>query len=95
MNKNGMMAATMMYMAAMAEATDIRPQEILREQPARRENKEIIPNGCKKYYFTKSGQHFKDKPNGYEIIFECIAMNDKSACNKFLNFTNLCRKAKK
>lgn len=76
-----MLAATMAYMAAMAESSDTKTKEIWKEE--QRESKEVIPNGCKKYYFTKSGEYFTEKPNGYEIVFECIAINNKSAIKKF------------
>jgi len=83
MSKNAILVATMMYMGAMQETGIIEPKEIRQEKPKQKDSKEIIPNGCKKYYFTKSGEHYTEKPKGYEIVFECIASNVKTAVKKF------------
>lgn len=54
------------------------------------EPKKIIPKGCKEYFFTKSGAMFITyKPNGYEVVFECFASNDKNALKKFDKFLTL------
>ena len=52
----------------------------------KREKKEIIPKGCKKYFFAQSG-YFDTKPfredGGRTCIYSCIAMSEKSAVKKF------------
>ncbi len=47
--------------------------------------KQIIPKGCKKYYFTRGGRFDTDdsKWDDVDYIFDCIAMNEKSAMKKF------------
>lgn len=56
-------------------------REILNKQPP----KKIIPKGCKKYYFTRGGRFDTDdsKWDDVDYIFDCIAMNEKSAMKKF------------
>lgn len=47
--------------------------------------KEVIPKGCKKYFFTISGSFCTDQKewNDVTYVFECIASNDKVAEKKF------------
>lgn len=50
--------------------------------------KSIIPAGCKKYFFTSTGSIYTIKPEGLNVVFECIAMSDKSAQKKFDKWYN-------
>ena len=44
---------------------------------------EVIPKGCKKYYFSSSGILHNSLPKGTESVFECIASSEKVARRKF------------
>jgi len=59
---------------------------------SKRPIKTPVPKGCKEYFFLQSGRFFNDRPRkdgGYEVVFECIAANDKSAQRKFDKFKTL------
>jgi len=42
-----------------------------------------IPKGCKEYMFNKHGGFSTEKMRRDEVVFKCIALNDKSAKKKF------------
>jgi hypothetical protein len=41
-----------------------------------------IPKGCKEYFFNQEGKFSTIES---EIVFKCVAVNDKSAIKKFNN----------
>lgn len=47
--------------------------------------KKPIPNGCKKYFFTRTGSFCTDQKeyNDITYVFDCIASSDKVAKKKF------------
>lgn len=52
--------------------------------------KKVVPKGCNKYYFTKSGNMSIEGETYSDVnyVFDCIAMNEKSARKKFDKFIN-------
>jgi len=42
-----------------------------------------IPKGAKEYWFNENGGFSTEKMRRDEIVFKCIAINDKSAKKKF------------
>ena len=44
----------------------------------------VIPKGCRMFYFDKDGQEVPVKTEG--IVFDCVALNSKSAAIKFKNY---------
>ncbi len=48
-----------------------------------------IPKGCKEYFFNKNGGFSNRYMRHDELVFKCVASNDKSAIRKFHNWDNL------
>ena len=45
----------------------------------------IIPKGCKEYWFDKNGELPNWAGRG-DVVFKCVAANEKSAIRKFNNW---------
>ena len=45
--------------------------------------KKIVPKGCKTYYFDRYGQYRFDQMTNIELVFSCVALNEKSAFKKY------------
>ena len=50
------------------------------------EPKKIIPKGCKEYFFEENGKFEPYEYKGVNYIFNCVALNEKSAVAKFERF---------
>lgn len=46
-------------------------------------SKQVIPKGCKEYWFNEKGYFSTEGMRYDEIVFKCIASNGKVAKNKF------------
>lgn len=76
-------------MTAMAMLdSSVEPQQLIR-RPDRTTRHEVIPYGCKKYYFNEYGELFENANEILSVqIFTCIAINKKSAHKKYQKFLN-------
>lgn len=68
--------------AAMAGLMDGMPIPIDPEEISGTKAK-ICPKGCKQYFFNSSGEYSTNHMLKPECIFECFAINEKSAIKKF------------
>jgi hypothetical protein len=48
----------------------------------------VVPKGCKQYFFNDKGEFSTEKMLKSEVIFKCIASNDKNAVKKFRAFAD-------
>lgn len=73
--------------AAVAMMGDVFPETAKQKEHIDRTTRhEVIPNGCKKYYFYSDGDYVtSDKMvgDGSRYPFTCIASNDDNAKRKF------------
>lgn len=79
-----MMMGAMMAMDSTQSSTGYPDDnsEILRKSKSK--PKEVIPKGCKKYWFSVTGRFYNDYPGDhYNIVFECIAKDDRNAERKY------------
>ena len=70
----------------MLAADSGRPQhEKARKEIVKSLKEKPIPKGRKKYHFNSEGEFRTDKMLRTEVVFKCIASNDKNAIRKFKN----------
>ena len=65
---------------AMAANIDNNYSDYKDDELSKIDNKPVVPNGCKKYYFNNEGIFISDDVDFY---FTCIAINESSAKKKF------------
>lgn len=81
MSKKSTLGMLAMF-AAMASSFE-QPTVRRRREPIHIEPKEkSIPKGCKEYKFDRDGC-FSDDVYDREVVFKCIARDDKNAIRKF------------
>lgn len=83
MSKIGKRLALAMMMAAMASG-DLTSDFL--EEPKEKELDLIvkrIPKGCREYFFNDKGEYSTTHMLKTECVFECYAINDKSAIKKY------------
>ncbi len=78
------MAAAIMGSTSANNSNNITPDDIDTTQ-----KKPPIPRGCKEYFFNKNGGFSNRHMRNDELVFKCVASNDKSARKKFHNWDNL------
>jgi hypothetical protein len=59
----------------------VRNQSIQKPKP--------VPKGCKEYFFNQDGEFSTTKMLKSECVFKCVAINDKTAIEKFKAFQQL------
>lgn len=81
--------ALMYAMAAMTmdgigtDNGDTRPEKITGKLPEK-----PLPKGCKEYFFNINGGFSTEKMRRGEVVFKCVALNDKNAKRKFQTWYN-------
>jgi hypothetical protein len=80
--KSGKMLAMLAILGALSQVNAGYESE--GKNPTRPEDingnpKQVIPKGCKEYWFNENGDFSTERMRHDEIVFKCIASNDKTA----------------
>ncbi len=76
-----------LYQSVMDESPVFSPEE---EYPKREKEVNgylyrVCPKGCRRYFFNANGEFNTQAMLKTECVFECFAINDKTALKKFNN----------
>ena len=71
------------FMSMVASEDDLMFQKEQERNFPKKMKRPIVPKGCKTYYFDRYGQYRFDQMTNIELVFSCVALNEKSAFKKY------------
>ena len=82
-NKKNQSLMMLGLMGMMTSEEDLMFQKEQKRTFPKKVKKKIVPKGCKTYYFDRYGQYRFDQMTNIELVFSCVALNEKSAFKKY------------
>lgn len=86
MTRRTMSAISNILLAAAIMETNLSGAKYTEPNYTEPKREPIIPKGCKEYYFDRYGWYRTNEDEITDVVFKCIASNNKVAMRKFVKW---------